>query len=116
MNLQEMIEQMKRHPDFLKAGMVLCHNGVVRATSRDGAPVRELTVNVDRKRLGEIVTAMKTRPGIIEILIEVKEGTLFPGDDVMLIAVAGDIREHVFPVLHDMVNVIKHDVTHKTER
>ena len=116
MNIQEMIEQLKRHPDFHKAGMILCHNGVVRATSRDGAPVHELTVKADRERLDEIIAAMKQRPGIIDILAEVREGTMYPGDDVMLIAVAGDIREHVFPVLQDMVNMIKSGVTHKTER
>ncbi len=116
MNIQEMIEQLKRHPDFHKAGMILCHNGVVRATSRDGAPVSELTIKADRKRLDEITTAMKERPGIVDILTEVREGTLYPGDDVMLVAVAGDIRENVFPVLQDMVNMIKSGVTHKTER
>ena len=116
MNIQEMIEQLKRHPDFRKAGMILCHNGVVRATSRDGAPVHELTVKADRRRLDEIIATMKQRPGIIDILAEVREGTLYPGDDVMLIAVAGDIREHVFPVLQDMVNMIKSVVTHKTEK
>ncbi|MBN2254491.1 MAG: molybdenum cofactor biosynthesis protein MoaE [Deltaproteobacteria bacterium] len=116
MNIQEMIDQLKKHPDFHQAGMILCHNGVVRATSRDGAPVSELTVNADKKRLDEIVAAMKERPGIVDILAEVRDGTLSPGDDVMLIAVAGDIREHVFPVLQDMVNMLKRDVTHKTER
>lgn len=116
MNIQEMIEQLKQHPDFHEAGMILCHNGVVRATSRDGKPVHELTVKADRQRLEEIVTAMKERPGIVDILADVREGTLYPGDDIMLIAVAGDIREHVFIVLQDLVNMIKSGVTQKTER
>ena len=116
MNIQEMIDRLKRHPDFHTAGMILCHNGVVRATSRDGAPVHELTVKADKARLDDIVAAMKKRPGILDIIAEVREGTLYPGDDIMLIAVAGDIREHVFPVLRDMIDMIKSGVTHKTER
>jgi len=96
--------------------MILCHNGVVRATSRDGQPVRELTVAVDRRRLAEIVAAVKNRPGIVEVLVEVREGTLRVGDDVMFVVVAGDIRENVFPALQDAVNAVKRDVTKKTER
>lgn len=115
MTLAEMIDTLKAHPDFHKAGMILCHNGVVRATSRSGADVTELTVTCDREKLSEILSNMKKRPGIVDILAEVREGVLHPGDDVMLIAVAGDIRENVFPVLMDMVNMVKSEVTHKTE-
>jgi molybdopterin synthase catalytic subunit len=96
--------------------MILCHNGIVRGTSRDGKPVAELTVKADHHRLGEILVEMKARPGIIEVLAEVREGTLQVGDDVMYVVVAGDIRENVFPVLEDTVNTIKRDVTRKTER
>ncbi|MBW2631210.1 MAG: molybdenum cofactor biosynthesis protein MoaE [Deltaproteobacteria bacterium] len=115
MDLTNMIKRVKSHPDYKKAGMILCHNGVVRNTSRDGRPVSELFVNVDRKRLEEILYEMKKREGIIEVLAEVQEGRLFPGDDIMLVVVAGDFRENVFPVLIDTVKAIKTEVTKKTE-
>jgi molybdopterin synthase catalytic subunit len=115
MNLSDMLGAVKAHPNYKNAGMILCHNGVVRATSRDGKPVTELTVKVDRERLEEIIAEMKKRPGIIEVLAEVREGKLSVGEDVMLVAVAGDFRENVFPVLMDTVNAIKKDVTRKTE-
>jgi len=116
MSLDKLIAQVKLNPRYREVGMILCHNGVVRATSRDGQPVRELTVAVDRRRLAEIVAAVKNRPGIVEVLAEVREGTLRVGDDVMFVVVAGDIRENVFPALQDAVNTIKRDVTKKTER
>jgi molybdopterin synthase catalytic subunit len=115
MDLSGMIKKVKAHPAYHNAGMILCHNGVVRATSRDGKPVTELVVNVDRHRLAEIIAEMKKRPGMIEVLAEVREGTLKVGDDVMLVVVAGDFRENVFPVLMDAVNMIKAQVTKKTE-
>ena len=34
--LEPLVEKIKQHPDYPKAGMILCHNGVVRQTSRDG--------------------------------------------------------------------------------
>jgi molybdopterin synthase catalytic subunit len=116
MDLMKMMEEMKANPDFPKAGMVLVHNGVVRNSSRDGKPVNELTVKADREMLKEIVSLAKKRTGILEVLAEVNEGTLKPGDDVMLVAVAGDFRENVFPALMDTVDEIKRKVTKKEER
>jgi molybdopterin synthase catalytic subunit len=37
------------------------------------------------------------------------------GDDIMLLVVAGDIRENVIAVLNDTLNAIKTSVTNKTE-
>jgi molybdopterin synthase catalytic subunit len=116
MSLTEMIGQVKAHPDYRRVGMILCHNGVVRSTSRDGGAVTELTVRADRERLREIVAELKGRPGIVEVLVEIREGTLRTGDDVMYVIVAGDFRENVFAALMDAVNLIKKDVTRKVER
>jgi len=95
--------------------MILVHNGVVRATARDGQPVAELTVRADRGRLAEIIAEMKGRPGIVEVLVEIREGKLRVGDDIMFVVVAGRLREDCFPALIDTVNAIKRDVTRKTE-
>ena len=116
MDLSDLLKKIKSHPEYHNVGMILCHIGVVRATSRDGKPVTELDVHVDRNRLAEIIAEMKKRTGIVEILAEVREGKLMPGEDVMMVAVAGDFRENVFSVLMDTVNAIKKDVTRKTER
>lgn len=116
MKLMEMIEQVKAHPDYPRVGMILCHNGVVRSTSRDGRAVTELTVRADRDRLREIVADLKGRPGIVEVLVEIREGKLRAGGDVMYVVVAGDFRENVFSALMDAVNLIKSDVTRKVER
>lgn len=116
MNLQKLIDQIKQHPDYHKAGMILCHNGVVRATSRDGKNVSGLTVQVDRNRLDQILTQNKRRPGIIEILVEIfDDRELSVGDDVMFLVVAGDIRENVIATLSDTLNAIKKTVTRKSE-
>jgi molybdopterin synthase catalytic subunit len=116
MNLQQLIDQIKQHPDYHKAGMILGHNGVVRATSRDGKSVSGLTVQVDQDRLKKIVAENKRRPGIIEILVEIfDDRDLSVGDDVMLLVVAGDIRENVIETLSLTLNAIKKTVTRKSE-
>jgi molybdopterin synthase catalytic subunit len=111
MSLMDLIGIVKAHPDY----EILCHNGVVRGTARDGRPVTELTVKADRTRLAAIIAEMEARPGIVEILVEIHEGTLHVGEDVMYVVVAGDLRENCFPVLEDTVNAIKRDVTMKRE-
>jgi molybdopterin synthase catalytic subunit len=115
MSLMDLISKVKAHPDFARVGMILCHNGVVRGTTRGGRPVTELNVKADRARLAEIIVEMKGRPGIVEVLAEVREGKHRVGEDVMYVVVAGDIRENCFPALEDTVNAIKRDVTKKTE-
>jgi len=116
MDLMEMIKKVKSRPDFHKAGMILCHNGVVRGTTRDGKPISELTITVDRPRLEAIIAETKSRPGILDVLVEIRDGLLHVGDDVMFVVVAGDIRENVFPALMDTVNRVKAEVTEKEER
>ncbi len=114
--LMELIAEVKSHPDYHDAGMILCHNGVVRKTSRDGRAVRGLAVEVDWKKLDRIIEEQKKRPGIVEILVDITENNnLEVGDDVMFIVVAGDIRETVIEVLTDTLNQIKSTVTSKTE-
>lgn len=116
MDINVLIDQIKARPDYSKVGMLLCHNGVVRGTSRDGRKVNGLRVAVDRERLNQVIETHKARPGIVEILVEInEEKDLQLGDDVMLLVVAGDIRENVTAVLSDALNAIKSTVTHKTE-
>lgn len=65
--------------------------------------------------MAEIVADIKKRPGIVEVLAEIREGQRKIGDDVMFVVVAGDFRENVFAALMDCVNLIKSGVTEKTE-
>ncbi len=116
MNAADLITAVKEHPNFDQAGMVLCHNGVVRATSRDGRRVSGLRVNVDHQRLTTILDAARQRPGIVDVRVDIAaDRDLEVGDDVMVLVVAGDVRENVIAVLEETLNEIKTTVTSKTE-
>jgi molybdopterin synthase catalytic subunit len=115
MNIYDLIEKIKAREDYSKVGMILCHNGVVRGTSRDGSPVSKVDVKADYEAIEAVVAEQKKRPGIIEILYEVNEGELSVGDDLLSIVVAGDIRDNVIPVLTDTLNEIKARGTQKKE-
>ena len=116
MNAIDLMNRVKTHPDFHRAGMVLCHNGVVRATSRDGREVSGLRVKVDDERLEAILIKARQRPGIVDVQVEIAaDCDLVVGDDVMLLVVAGDVRENVIATLEETLNAIKTTVTSKTE-
>ena len=116
MNIQTLLDRIKAHPDYHKAGMILCHNGVVRENTREGEAVTGLSLTVDHGRLAEILAEQKAREGIVEILVHIEEDKpLDLGDDVMFLVVAGDIRENVLAVLTDTLNQIKSEVTRKTQ-
>lgn len=115
MKAEELINKIKSHPKIADAGMILCHNGLVRATSRDGRKVLAVEVNVDRQRLIEAIQRIKERPGIVEFLAEVREGRFSVGDDLMILVIAGDFRENVIAAMTEAINFIKKNVVTKKE-
>ena len=115
MTVAEMVTRIKAHPRIGEAGMILCHNGIVRGTSRGGERVSEIRVKARHEVLKEIIAEIKSRPGIIEVLAELHEGTLKVGEDIMVVAIAGDMRENVFPALQDLIQQIKQQITEKEE-
>lgn len=116
MDLPAMINEMKNHPQISKAGMVLYHNGVVRSTARDGREVTGLEVAVDQDRVDEILAEARAVPGIVEVMVHIEsDKPLMVGDDVMFLAVAGDIRENVIDTLTRTLNRIKSEATSKTQ-
>ncbi|HDP70352.1 MAG TPA: molybdenum cofactor biosynthesis protein MoaE [Actinobacteria bacterium] len=115
MESQEMINIIKASPNYHKVGMILCHNGVVRGFSRSGEKVGAVEVQADYKMLDELIKKAKARPGIVEVLVEINEGVLKVGEDIMRVCVGGDIRPNVFPVLEELVNGIKSEVLKKEE-
>ncbi len=116
MDMNRMMERIKAHPDFRKAGMVASHLGVVRSFSRDGRPVSGFDVEFDADRIGAIIRDIKSRPGIVEILIETTSGHLKVGEHIVTVMVAGDTRDHVFPALMDAVSRLKSEAVTEKER
>ena len=116
MNIATALDEIKRHPDFEKVGMILCHNGVVRATTRDGRKVKGLKVAVNHEILEKIIIEQSQKPGIVDIQVKIVENrVLAVGDDIMHLIVAGDVRENVISVLKETLDAIKTKVTEKTE-
>ena len=115
MDLNKMIERVKKNTDPSRVGMITSHLGVVRRTSRDGREVTSLEVAYDQEALQAVVRDIKQMPGIAEVLVETREGRLNVGEEILAVVVAGDIRENVFPALVNAVNRIKKEASKKKE-
>lgn len=117
MNVESLIRSWKEDPAFVRqVGMVLSHYGMVRGTSRDGGrTVREIHVTPDYARIEALRKEFEQHPGIYKIAVEACGGTLKPGDQLLSLVVAGDIREHVKPVLSTLLDRIKAEAVAKEE-
>ena len=114
-NLLDLIEKIKKQTDPAKVGMIACHNGLVRATSRTGQPATCLDIEINSNVWDRVLEEMRTQPGIAAIEAYLFTGRREIGEDVLLVAVAGDIRENVFPVLEKTVNRLKKEAVLKKE-
>jgi len=117
MDISKTIAEMKKEPGFAaQVGMVLVHNGVVRAWSRkDRSEVNAIDVSVNSEKINSLREEYSRKPGIYKIVIEAQTGRLKPGDDLLFIVVAGDIREHVKPVLAELLDRVKAEAVIKKE-
>ncbi|MBG0777071.1 MAG: molybdenum cofactor biosynthesis protein MoaE [Desulfovibrionaceae bacterium] len=117
MDIDATIAALKAEPGFAeKVGMILVHNGVVRGTRRGtGEPVARVDVRPDHARIAELCAEYSARPGIFRALAEARGGVLEPGDDLLWIVVAGDIRENVKAALAELLDRIKSEAVAKRE-
>lgn len=116
MQTQTQLQQWQQDPAFQQqVGMVLTHQGLVRATSRDGQPVTAVEVAVDHQRLHALKAEFTAYPGIYAIALEAYDGQKKPGDLLLWLAVAGDIRKHVIAALSGLLDRIKAEAVTKQE-
>ena len=113
--VEKWIKEIKEKSDFKDLGMLLVHNGVVRATSKDGKPVKGMHLSYDKKKLAHVINELLKRDGITAINVWINEGALTVGDDIMYALVAGKFRTYVIPVLEELVFRIKKEIVSEVE-
>jgi molybdopterin synthase catalytic subunit len=114
--LQDLVDKIKRETDPARVGMIACHNGVVRGTSRAGETAEYLDIDVDTEAWERVLNKMRCEMGIAAVEAHLFTGRRRVGEDVLLIAVAGDIRENVLPVLEKTLNGLKKEAVLKSEK
>ena len=117
------LRETREHPDADKIGMILTHNGLVRATPkamvRDGVKDAKAVVGMafsyDEKKLQAATQKTLAMPGIYCVRAWLNEGRLQVGDDLMLVLIGGDIRPHVVDALEYLVGTLKSECVAEEE-
>ncbi|MGL1862728.1 MAG: molybdenum cofactor biosynthesis protein MoaE [Pseudodesulfovibrio sp.] len=117
MDINKALADLKKEPGFNdNVGMILVHNGIVRGWSRaDRAKVSGIEISPDYDKMEEIRQEIEAREGIFRAVAHANSGTMHPGDDVLYLIVAGDIRENVKAALADFLDRVKAEAVSKKE-
>ena len=109
------MKEIKKACDPNSLGMILAHNGIVRATTKNGKPVKAMKLSYDKTKLEVTVKAFKKKDGIADIRVWINEGELQIGDDIMNVCVAGRFRTDVLPALQELLTIIKTEIVREEE-
>ncbi|MRR17370.1 MAG: molybdenum cofactor biosynthesis protein MoaE [Deltaproteobacteria bacterium] len=113
--VEEWIKEIKRDCPPEGLGMILVHNGIVRASSKQGQPVGCMKLSYDREALDGAVRRFKKMEGIADIRTWINEGELTVGDDIMVVCVAGRFRKDILPVFQELITLIKTEIVKEVE-
>jgi molybdopterin synthase catalytic subunit len=113
--LNKWLDDVKQRANPEDLGMILVHNGIVRASSKSGKPVRGMKLSYDHEKLNTVIPIFKERPGIVEVKAWINTGNLKVGDNIMLLLVAGRFRTDVLPVFDELLFVIKREIVTEEE-
>ncbi len=112
-NVQNLLDNAKRNPDFAKAGAIAVFIGVVRGQNNKGQKVINMRLEAyDEKAnetLAKITKELRQKPGIVDVQIHHLLGEFKVGEEVVYVSVAGSHREETFDVLREAVERYKHD-------
>lgn len=115
-DLNTWVSEAKKDPNAKNCGMFLIHNGVVRTTSKaelrfneEHKEVKAMEFSFDQNKVDEAILKAKSMKGIYIVKVNLNQGLLKVGDDLMYILVGGDIRENVNDCLMSLLKDIKHN-------
>ncbi len=108
--MQQILNDVRKNPDFHKAGAVATFTGVVRGENRH-KKVERLVFEAYEQKANEILSGicrdLKRKKGITDVQIHHMTGKFAVGDDLVYVIVAGSHRKQVFRVLEEAVERYK---------
>jgi molybdopterin synthase catalytic subunit len=115
-DLERVIEEIRKHPDSTKAGALAVFVGIVRedpvGDSKNKVQYLEYEAfeEVATQKLSELRVDLLGREGVIDVSIHHVVDRLKVGEESLIVAVLGTHRSSVFPVLEEAVGRVKKEV------
>lgn len=111
LQLSDVIESVKKRPDFNKVGAIALFIGVVRGETTQGEKVRRLTLEAFEEQADKVLESickdLKSEKGVVDVQIHHFTGDFKLGEDLVYVLVAGGHRQNVFLVLQEAVEHYK---------
>jgi len=112
-SIQSLINLVRSNKRFDEVGALACFIGFVRGYTQARKKVERLELEAYTERAERAFRAIaddvKTRPGVVEVLIHHIVGKLRVGDPILFVIVAGATRRDVFPALVETVDRVKRE-------
>ena len=111
--LQDTLDNIKKDPNYHKAGAIAIFIGVVRGETleENREKVEKLTIEAYEEKANQVLAKISgdlaQKPGIVNVQIHHLQGEFKVGDELVYVAVAGAHRTDVFPVLREAVERYK---------
>jgi len=112
-SIQRLINFVRSNRRFHEVGAVACFIGFVRGYTEAKKRVKRLELEAYTERAERAFRAIaddiKSRPGVVEVLIHHIVGRLKVGEPILFVIVAGASRKDVFPALVETVDRVKRE-------
>ena len=110
-NVQDAIDNIKKDPNYPKAGAIALFIGVVRGETFEGERVEKLTIEAYEEKANQVLEKISEdltqEHGVINVQIHHLLGEFNVGEDLVYVVVAGAHRTDVFSVLQEVVERYK---------
>ncbi|WP_022671089.1 molybdenum cofactor biosynthesis protein MoaE [Hippea alviniae] len=115
-DINRTIEEIKNSSNIDNLGMILMHNGIVRATSKDGRKISFMELDYDEKKLKELVEYANKQSFVEKCVVWINKGKLNIGDDIMFVVLAGTDRKRLLPLFEEIIEKLKKEIVKEIER
>jgi molybdopterin synthase catalytic subunit len=115
-NLEQVVREIRKHPDSARAGAFVTFAGIVREDPVEHSAGRvqcleyEAFEEVAIQKLQELRDDLAKREGIVDVSIHHVVDRLQVGEESLIVAVLGTHRRFVFPVLEEAVERVKKEI------
>lgn len=111
---QDLIEALRALAREGDCGAIVVFNGVVRSVGRDGSRVLKLSYEAYEEAAVEALReirerAMRSVPGVREVMIYHVVDEVEPGEDTVIIAVAAGHRREAFRAAEEVLEAVKQE-------
>lgn len=111
--LNSLVKKIRSFDNIKKAGAIGTFTGIVREiTDKTKTEYLEFEeyAGIARSKLDAICSELKTKDGIVDVLMHHKTGKILAGEDIVYIVVAAGHRTQLFPVLREAIERLKEEV------